>query len=193
MAVAEKQRHGTLFPFSFQQRAYFRNNPTGFDKMRWIFVDRFLELKKGKYAKAIKNVSMGEDHIHDHFPSFPVMPNSLIIEALAQTGGVLAGYSHDFKNMVILAKIEKATFHEMATPGDQLLLEAEILEDREEGCRVAGSASVNGKMVAEVLILFANLDSSEVNVNTPENFVFTKQFLSLLGVDRVLAGAANSE
>ena len=43
--------------------------------MRWIFVDRFLEIEKGKSAKAIKNVSMGEDHIHDHFPSFPVMPN----------------------------------------------------------------------------------------------------------------------
>lgn len=161
--------------------------------MRWIFVDKFLELEKGRYAKAIKNVSMGEDHIHDHFPSFPVMPNSLIIEALAQTGGVLAGYGHDFKNMVILAKIEKATFHDMATPGDQLLLEAEILEDREEGCRIAGRASVNGKRLADVSILFANLDSSEVDVNVADNFVFTKQFLSLLGVDRVFAGAANSQ
>lgn len=161
--------------------------------MRWIFVDRFLELRKGKYAKAIKNVSMGEDHIHDHFPSFPVMPNSLIIEALAQTGGVLAGYSHEFKNLVVLAKIEKATFHEMATPGDQLLLEAEIIEDREEGCRVSGRATVNGKILADVSILFANLDSSEIDVGAPENFVFTKQFLSLLGVDRVLAGAGKSE
>ena len=161
--------------------------------MRWIFVDRFIKLEKGKYAKAIKNVSMGEDHLHDHFPSFPVMPNSLIIEALAQTGGVLAGYSHDFKNMVILAKIERATFHEMITPGDQLTLEVEILEDREEGCRVAGRASANGKRVADASILFANLDSSEVDVNAPDNFVFTKQFLSLLGVDSLLSGAANSE
>lgn len=161
--------------------------------MRWIFVDRFLELKKGRYAKAIKNVSMGEDHIHDHFPSFPVMPNSLIIEALAQTGGVLAGYNHDFKNLVVLAKIEKATFHEMATPGDQLLLEAEIIEDREEGCRVAGRASVNGRKLADVSILFANLDASEIDPEAPDNFVFTKQFLSLLGVDKVLAGAAEPQ
>ena len=75
--------------------------------MRWIFVDRFVTLEKGRYAKAIKNVSMGEEHLHDHFPSYPVMPNTLIIEALAQTGGLLAGHSTDFKEKVILAKIEK--------------------------------------------------------------------------------------
>jgi 3-hydroxyacyl-[acyl-carrier-protein] dehydratase len=161
--------------------------------MRWIFVDRFLELEKGRYAKALKNVSMGEDHIHDHFPSFPVMPNSLIIEALAQTGGVLAGYSNDFRNMVILAKIEKASFHRMATPGDQLLLETEMLEDREEGCRVAGRVSVNGDTVAEASILFANLDSSDIDPEAPDNFVFTKQFLSMLGVDKVLAGVGVPE
>jgi len=160
--------------------------------MRWIFVDRLLEIKKGKYAKAIKNISMGEDHLHDHFPLFPVMPNTLIIEALAQTGGILAGLSHDFKNMVILAKIEKATFHDMATPGDQLILEAEIVEDREEGCRITGRANLNGKRLADVSILFVNLDTSEMN-SSVDSYVFTRQFLALLGVDKVLAEIPESK
>ena len=87
--------------------------------MRWFLIDKFIEIQKGKYAKAIKNITLGEDHLHDHFPTFPVMPNSLIIESLAQTAGVLAGYSKDFEQNVILSKINKAIFHRMALPGDQ--------------------------------------------------------------------------
>ena len=57
--------------------------------MRWYWIDRFLEFESGRYAKAVKNVSLAEDHLHDHFPGYPLMPNSLVIEGLAQTGGLL--------------------------------------------------------------------------------------------------------
>jgi 3-hydroxyacyl-[acyl-carrier-protein] dehydratase len=153
--------------------------------MRWIFVDRFLTLEKGRYAKAVKNVSMGEEHLHDHFPSYPVMPNSLIIEALAQTGGLLAGHAFDFKEKVILAKIEKAEFFRMVTPGDQMILEATLVENREEGCKVLGVVSVNGTRVASATLMFVNLRANQAKGWQPENFVFTKEFLALLGVTRL--------
>lgn len=156
--------------------------------MRWIFIDRFLTLEKGKYAKAVKNVSMGEEHLHDHFPSFPVMPNSLIIEALAQTGGLLAGHSFDFKEKVILAKIEKAEFYRMVTPGDQMILEAHLVENREEGCKVVGEVTVNGERVASAILLFVNLNSNQAKNWRAENFVFTKEFLALIGVTRLNGG-----
>ena len=59
--------------------------------MRWIWIDRFVEFVDGSHAKAIKNVSLSEDHLHDHFPGFPVMPQSLMLEGMAQTGGILLG------------------------------------------------------------------------------------------------------
>jgi 3-hydroxyacyl-[acyl-carrier-protein] dehydratase len=159
--------------------------------MRWIFIDRFLVLEKGRYAKAVKNVSMGEEHLHDHFPSFPVMPNSLIIEALAQTGGMLAGHASGFKEKVILAKIEAAEFFRMVTPGDQMILEAELLENREEGSRVIGKASVNGDPVARVTLMFVNLNSHQTERALGDNFVFTKEFLALLGATRLQKAMAS--
>ena len=57
--------------------------------MRWIWIDKFIEFNSGTSAKAVKNVSLAEEHLHDHFPGFTVMPNTLILEGLAQTGGLL--------------------------------------------------------------------------------------------------------
>ena len=56
--------------------------------MRWFWIDRFIEFEAAR-AKAIKNISLGEEHLHDHFPGYPVMPNTLIVEGMAQTGGLL--------------------------------------------------------------------------------------------------------
>jgi len=64
--------------------------------MRWYWIDKFLEFESGSRAKAVKNVSLSEEHLHDHFPGFPVMPASLMIEGMAQTGGILLGEVNDF-------------------------------------------------------------------------------------------------
>ena len=65
--------------------------------MRWYWIDRFIEFESGKRAKAVKNVSLAEEHLHDHFPGFPVMPGSLMIEGMAQTGGILLGEHYRFR------------------------------------------------------------------------------------------------
>ena len=81
-----------------------------------LVLDRSISgIRERRYAKAIKYVSLAEDHLHDHFPGYPVMPNSLVIEGLAQTGGLLVCEHNQFTEKVILAKIPKADF--FATPG----------------------------------------------------------------------------
>ena len=75
--------------------------------MRWIWIDKFLEFRSGQFARAIKNLTLAEEHLHDHFPGYPVMPASLIIEGLAQTGGILVGEAGGFAEKVVLAKIPR--------------------------------------------------------------------------------------
>ena len=145
--------------------------------MRWFFLDRILALETGKYAKAIKNVTFGEDFLEDHFPGYPVMPYSIIIEALAQIGGVLAGSEDNFRKDVILAKIEKVNLYDIARPGDQIVLEAHNIVSRDEGWRVEASASVGSKKISEADMMFVNLSSED---NGPKGFVFSKDFMTLL-------------
>src|SRR6059058_6350278 len=98
--------------------------------MRWLWIDRFLEFHPGKSAKALKNLSLAEDHFADHFPGYPVMPGPLILEGLAQTGGILVGDANDFREKVVLAKIPKATFHADVLAGEELTYEATMLDLR---------------------------------------------------------------
>ena len=104
--------------------------------MRWIWIDRFLEFESGKSARAVKNLSLAEDHFADHFPGYPVMPGALILEGLAQTGGILVGEANDFKEKVVLAKIPAAVFHREVLAGEQLIYDVEILHLRPEGASV---------------------------------------------------------
>ena len=94
--------------------------------MRWIWIDKFIEFHSGESAVAVKNVTLAEEHLHDHFPGFPVMPECLIIEAMAQTAGILVGEAKKFQEKVILAKIKKAVFFDYVKPGDTLKLFAKI-------------------------------------------------------------------
>src|SRR5438445_11241401 len=98
--------------------------------MRWIWIDRFLDFERGKSARAVKNLSMAEDYFAEHFPGYPVMPASLILEGLAQTGGILVGEANAFREKVVLAKIPKAQFHRDVLAGEQLPYGVEMLHVR---------------------------------------------------------------
>ena len=149
--------------------------------MRWIWIDKFVEFEPGRRAVAVKNLTLAEEHLHDHWPGYPVMPASLMIEGMAQTAGILVGHARDFKEKVILAKIKRATFDDIARPGDQLRYEAVIEQIADQGASTAGIITRNGDAFGRVDLFFSHLDQNISGLKFPEeNFVFTDQFQSLL-------------
>lgn len=163
--------------------------------MRWIWIDRFTEFESGKRAQAIKNLTLAEEHLHDHFFGYPVMPNSLIVEGLAQTGGILVGETSNFEAKVILAKLSRATFHFPALPGDTLTYTAVIEAVKPDGAVVAATSHVGDRLQAEAEIFFAHLDDNKrvKNLFEPKNFVFTLKLLGVFDVGRGADGAKLAE
>jgi 3-hydroxyacyl-[acyl-carrier-protein] dehydratase len=156
--------------------------------MRWIWIDRFLEFHRGKSARAVKNLSLAEDFFADHFPGYPVMPAALILEGLAQTGGILVGEANDFREKVVLAKIPTARFHREAVAGEQLVYEVEIIHLRPEGAAVKGRVRAGDDLLAEAEIFFAHLDQSRSRqLFGDHNFVFSGELKHMLGLVKVLA------
>lgn len=161
--------------------------------MRWIWIDKFIAFESGKRAVAVKNISLAEEHLHDHFPGYPIMPASLMIEAMAQTSGILVGEARDFKEKVILAKVTKATFHDLGRPGDQLILEAVVENLAEEAATIAGTIRCGDRLIGEVNLMFSHIDKNMAGLEFPdENFVFNDQFMNLLQFYRP-AQARNTE
>lgn len=156
--------------------------------MRWIWIDKFITFESGKRAVAIKNLTLAEDHLHDHFPDFPVMPASLMIEGMAQTAGILVGEARRFEEKVILAKIREARFEAMARPGQQLRYEATLDLITEQAASTSGTVFCDGRAIGKVDLMFSHVDRNMSGLNFPEeNFVFTEEFKRLL-VDFQVAG-----
>ena len=149
--------------------------------MRWIWIDKFVEFHSGENAVAVKNVTLAEEHLHDHFPGFPVMPETLMIEAMAQTSGILVGEAKNFEEKVILAKVKKAVFFDYVKPGDTLKLEAQIESIAPEAASTGGKITCGEKLIAEIDLMFSHIDQNLAGKEFPEeNFVFTDTFKSLL-------------
>jgi len=149
--------------------------------MRWIWIDKFVAFEPGRHARAVKNVSLAEDYLQDHFPGYPVMPASLIIEGMAQTAGILVGGTRDFAENVILAKVQRAQFHGLARPGDQIFYDAYLERIDADGASTRGLVSCNGQPLAEVDIIFSHVGPERAPMELPEgNFVFDEQFKTLV-------------
>ena len=149
--------------------------------MRWIWIDKFIEFTPRTSATAIKNVTLAEEHLHDLYPAFPIVPNSLIIEGMAQTSGILVGEARNFAEKVILAKIGRATFHRLVRPGETIQFIARIEQLNESGASIAGTVKVGNDLVAEIELMFSHIDQNLAGIEFPEhNFVFTEQFTELL-------------
>jgi len=121
----------------------------------FLLVDRVLELDKGKAIVAIKNVTYNEPFFQGHFPAYRVMPGVLILEALAQAGGILLDFSlpEADNRIVLLSKVDKAKFRKPVIPGDQLRFEVEIIKLKTKFGLVKGIAYVDGEKVAECEIM----------------------------------------
>ncbi|MEK6644202.1 MAG: beta-hydroxyacyl-ACP dehydratase [Planctomycetota bacterium] len=140
-----------------------------------------MAFESGVHAAAIKNVSLAEEHLHDHFPAYQVMPASLIVEGMAQTAGILVGEARGFKEKVILAKVKRAQLEREVRPGEQLRYEATIEQVSAEAASTTGRVLCDGQQIGEIDIVFSHIDNNLSGLTFPkENFVFTEDFKSLL-------------
>jgi 3-hydroxyacyl-[acyl-carrier-protein] dehydratase len=158
--------------------------------MRWIWIDKFVQFNSRTSAVAVKNISLAEEHLHDLYPAFPIMPNSLIVEGIAQTSGILVGEARNFAEKVILAKIGRATFHRLVRPGETLYYHVKIEQLSETGASISGQARLgeapDAPLVAEVELMFSHIDQNLAGMAFPKhNFVFTEQFTELLKTYRL--------
>jgi beta-hydroxyacyl-ACP dehydratase FabZ len=124
-----------------------------------LLVDRILEMEEDRIV-GMKNVTANEPFFMGHFPEYPVMPGVLIVEAMAQVGGVLVLKTvPDRKSkLVLFASIEEAKFRRPVLPGDTLIIECKTLKRKETVVKMQGTATVNGQVVAEGIVMCKLID-----------------------------------
>ncbi|MDO4574584.1 MAG: beta-hydroxyacyl-ACP dehydratase [Planctomycetia bacterium] len=131
--------------------------------MRWYWIDRYTEFVRGERATAVKNISLAEEHMHDHFKYFPVMPHSLVVEGVAQTGGLLISEYKNCQEKVVLAKIVKAIFHCEAYPGQTLTYRVHAENIHDKGASITATSHIGDVLHAEFEMMFAFLDTAQWN------------------------------
>jgi beta-hydroxyacyl-ACP dehydratase FabZ len=122
----------------------------------FLLVDRILELTPGDRVVALKNVTINEPFFQGHFPGRPIMPGVLIIEAMAQAGGILANESAPTGQkgrLIYFMGMDKVRFRKPVVPGDQIILEAKLLKLRSKAAKMFGTATVGGQLAAEAELM----------------------------------------
>ena len=123
----------------------------------FLLIDRVVEFSSRKRIVAIKNVTINEQFFQGHFPDYAIMPGVLLVEAIAQAGGVLLlpeVPEHETK-LLVFSGIERARFRKPVTPGDQLRIEVDVLNWRPLAAKLLGKAYVEGKLACEATIMCA--------------------------------------
>jgi 3-hydroxyacyl-[acyl-carrier-protein] dehydratase len=120
----------------------------------FLLIDRIVEFESRKRLVAIKNVSINEPFFQGHFPGYPIMPGVLVVEAMAQAGGIImmAEMASRHEMLVVFTGIEKAKFRRPVTPGDQLRIEIDVLAFRSRAGRIQGRAFVDGRLACEATL-----------------------------------------
>jgi len=141
--------------------------------MRYVLVDRFLELARGERARAVKCVTLGEPFLRE----LDGYPPALLLESLLQTGGVLARSSAPDGARTVLGKVESAEFFGRVEPGDRVELAVDVILSRPEGTLCRGVASVEGRAVARAEFMIVNLPPELAPPRDPE----LERYAKLLG------------
>lgn len=154
--------------------------------MRWFWIDRFEKFERGNYAVATKNISLAEEQIDEYYAGYPIMPSSIILEGMAQTGGMLVSEMSSFEGRVVLAKVSKMVYHRTAFPGDTLTYTATIETQHDDGAIVAVKSEIGDEIQAEGQLVFAQLgDQFEgVELFEPVDFLATLRLLRIFDVGR---------
>ncbi|MFI4882413.1 MAG: 3-hydroxyacyl-ACP dehydratase FabZ family protein [Phycisphaerales bacterium JB064] len=161
--------------------------------MRWLWIDRILALEPGKRLLACKAISLSEPHLHQHFraeakrPAMPVVPAPLIIEGMAQAGGLLAGHARGFRDDVVLAKLRKAELCFEVLPGATIEFEATLTAIDDNGASVDGLVRVRDprwevpRELGAIDLMFANVPAQR------DSLLIAEAFRTLISAS-VLAG-----
>ncbi len=122
----------------------------------FLLIDRVLEVVPGDTITALKNVTINEPFFQGHFPGRPIMPGVLIIEGMAQVGGILAcltGSAEQRKRLIYFMGMDKVRFRKPVVPGDQIIFEAKMLKFRSKAAKMSGTATVDNQLVAEAELM----------------------------------------
>jgi beta-hydroxyacyl-ACP dehydratase FabZ len=122
----------------------------------FLLIDRVIKVVPGDKITALKNMTVNEPFFQGHFPGRPIMPGVLIIEALAQAGGILAyltGSVEQRNRLIYFMGMDKVRFRKPVVPGDQIILEAKIIKFRSKAAKMSGIATVDNQMVAEAELM----------------------------------------
>ena len=120
----------------------------------FLLIDRIIEFEPMKRLVALKNVTINEPFFQGHFPGYPIMPGVLVVEAMAQAGGIIMMHEMPDRQskLVVFTGIERAKFRRPVTPGDQIRIEVEVLSFRPRAGRIQGRATVDGKLACEATL-----------------------------------------
>jgi 3-hydroxyacyl-[acyl-carrier-protein] dehydratase len=123
----------------------------------FLLIDRVIEFEPAKRLVAIKNVTINEPFFQGHFPGYPIMPGVLVVEAMAQAGGMImmAAIPDRATKLVVFTGIERAKFRRPVTPGDQLRIEVDVLSMKMRAGRIEGKAFVDGKLACQATLTCA--------------------------------------
>lgn len=134
--------------------------------MRYFLIDRILEMEPGKSARAIKNIAASEDVLADHFPGFPLYPGALLLESMAQLGGLLIEKTITEKQarrvLPVLSIVKKAKFRDAVLPGDSLIVSVELEHLTEDAAGIHAAMEREEKPVADADLLFTLIDVKEI-------------------------------
>lgn len=132
--------------------------------MRFSLIDRIVELDKGQSITTVKNLSLAEEYLQDHFPGFAVMPGVLMVEALVQSGAWLMRATEDFKYSTVLLKQAKAVkFNSFVTPGRQLRITMKTHKWGEDECTFKGAGTIDGESAVSARITLSQLNLRDKN------------------------------
>jgi len=128
----------------------------------FLLIDRVIEVVPGDKIRALKNVTINEPFFQGHFPGKPIMPGVLIIEAMAQVGGILAyetGSAEQRNRLIYFMAMDKVRFRRPVVPGDQIIFEAKMLNFRLKAAKMSGTATVDDRLAAEAVLMASFGDS----------------------------------
>ena len=143
----------------------------------FLMVDAILEMERLKRIVGVKNVTINEHYFQGHFPGQPIMPGVLIIEAMAQTGGLLLllEVPDRERKLLYFVAVDDARFRRPVVPGEQLRLEVTVISWRASFCKLRGVASVNGELAAEATLMCKMVDREQLeNASQMQHVIASK-------------------